>query len=338
MILRQRIAARTPLVVWLAIFAAALLVLPGFSTGQDGPTADDPATASTTDSPNASALKPDVKSIADPAADAETATTTKAPPIEPAVDPRIAGSDAEVAADPQPRSSANPRNPPVRSAGNIPASAAVTTPEELRRELSAIQSELTSLRGKGKQVEKSTIDRVGRALSALVDEWRPHRVTDEHVAKEVFAWVLGRLPNQSETQSWSEFLRRGGRVEHVVSTLMRSPHFSGARTLSDEDSIPYRFKQAKVQSLLRVTYDMPADKAAALAKFLSDHLSAGVDIRLIENAGGEASLAVTADANVQKTIASIVSLMTGEPVSINLAGESPVGHSTVNSRLCRPKS
>jgi beta-lactamase regulating signal transducer with metallopeptidase domain len=329
MILRQRIAARTPLVVWLTIFAAALLVLPGFSTGQDGPTADEPATASTKDSSTSSVSKPGVESIEDPATGPQATVTTKGQPIDPAADPRIGGSDADVAADPQPRSTTNTTNPPGRFPANSPASAAATTPEELRRELSAIQTELSALRGKGKLVEKSTIDRVGRALSALVDEWRPHRVTDEHVAKEVFAWVLGRLPNQTETQSWSEFFRRGGSVEHAVRTLLQSSHFTGTADPADDDSIPYRFKQAKVQSLLRVTYDMPAEKAAALAKFLGDHVSDGVDIRLVEKAGDEGSLVVTAHANVQKTVASVVSLMTGEPVSINLAGETPVGHATV---------
>jgi hypothetical protein len=86
---------------------------------------------------------------------------------------------------------------------------------------------------------------------------------------------------------------------------------------------PYRTKQAKTQTLLRVVYDMPRDKGEALAKFLKDHVEAGhIDVKTVES-----GLVVTADANIQRTIVGVVSLMLGEPITLDLGNVPPLGYS-----------
>jgi hypothetical protein len=74
-----------------------------------------------------------------------------------------------------------------------------------------------------------------------------------------------------------------------------------------------RSKQPQVQTLLRVTYDMPADKAKALAAFLKENVQQYIDLHVSEQAG----LIITADAETQAPIAAMVSLMTGERVVLD---------------------
>jgi hypothetical protein len=81
---------------------------------------------------------------------------------------------------------------------------------------------------------------------------------------------------------------------------------------------PARSKKARVQTLLRVIYDMPLDKAEVLAKFLNDNVKGEIEARTEKEA-----LVVTAEVGIQRTVAGIVSLMTGEPVALDLGGNLP---------------
>lgn len=66
---------------------------------------------------------------------------------------------------------------------------------------------------------------------------------------------------------------------------------------------------SNVQTLLRVTYDLPSTQAEALATFLREHSKSEIDTKVKDN-----SLVVTADPTAQQTIGRLIALMTGEPV------------------------
>lgn len=333
MILSQRISTRMPLFAWVGIVAVALLVLPSFSTGQDGPKQPETnATKAATESEPVTATGTTIEVVRDaPAAADELPTVVDTPAIKVEVQPRFR-NHSELPTELRANSAKDPVVRPMRVDSDPEID------EDLTRRLRGIQSELQSLRGSGKKAPEGTVDRVARTLGELVARFRSHGAREENVIKEVFAWILGRLPSDMELDSWREFLVQSGHdgVESFIGTLMRSLNFTDARAVSNNAPIPYtgaharpqsaatqlephRSKQPKVQSLLRVTYQLPADKGRSLANFLTEKIREGIDIRLGEHSSGESTLVVTAEGDAQRTIAGIVSLITGEPISRHIA-------------------
>jgi beta-lactamase regulating signal transducer with metallopeptidase domain len=295
MILRQRIAARVPLIAWVGILAAALLVLPGFSTGQDNPLATEESKTPTT------VKQEDPKAL----------PTIKTAPVNVATEPATTES-VDV-----PGVAAN--EPDAKLTVKTGASASVN--EQIAGELSKSRRELQSLRGRGFDAGKETIERAAKSLARLAEHMRARKTPDDYLVNEVYLHVLGRMPDKNELRNWRDTLKFGdGGIEQMVATLVDSSEFTKPRvtaTTKRSVSLPPPIRTAKVESLLRVTYEMPADKAEALAKFLKENVHGEIEART-----GEEGLVVTAGLNAQRTIAGIVSLMTGQPVSLGL-GDTP---------------
>jgi hypothetical protein len=373
MILHQRLAARMPLLAWIAILTIALLVLPGFSTGQESAT----NTKSSGDSIGEPPASDDNSSVATPL---ETPKTS---------------SDA---AEPLPTASATEPSSFRRSNSSTTASrstlsALANSDEKLSEELRAVAHELASVRHRGKRIETQMANHVERVLGQLFERFRTNGSTDENVVREAFAWILKRVPSQFELKSWSGQLKsEDASVGKLIATLLQSSEFRSppvprqtaevatvnflehsTKTGSSTDPIlrtverliglersskkagsstdvalgaiegsvrlggnstnagpasdataAIPAKKARVQTLLRVVYDMPRDKSEALATFLKDHVEAGqVDVRTAET-----GLVVTAEANVQRAIVGIVSLMLGEPITLDLGDIPPIGYPT----------
>jgi plasmid stabilization system protein ParE len=208
MILRQRIAARMPLVGYMSVVVAALLVLPGFSTGQDNP-----------DRSNPQRIPGEREPVPAPGVPTKDESTVVAP---------VAGEKRE-----------------------------------------PVQTYLKSAPGQDNP-------------------------------------VLGKYRDG-----------RYGYFERVDGNTAKSN----------------QSKMAKVQSLLRVSYDMPLDKAEVLARFLKENVKGGIEARTDQE-----GLIVTAEAGIQRTVAGIVALMTGEPVTLDLGGGSPAGYATVQVPVYRDGS
>jgi beta-lactamase regulating signal transducer with metallopeptidase domain len=321
MVLRQQIAARIPSVAWLTLIAAAVLVLPSFSTGQDS--AGDPGISPSTTKSAGVESKP--TGAATPAEEENTVGTTATEIDQPAA------SDTP----------SRPSNTTTRyDYGPAPKR---FSDEELSDELRAITDELQRLRHKGKKPEQPTIHRVATALGQLFERFRSNGAPAQNVVREAFAWILRRVPNEAELDAWSQNIDlTEDAIERLIVNLLISHEFSDPevsgvkRTPMPEPNLaakrtgvlpslpPHRIRQAKVQTLLRVVYDMPLDKAEILAKFLNDNVKGEIEARTDEE-----GLVVTAEAGIQRTVAGIVSLMTGEPVALDLGGGSPPGYATV---------
>ena len=318
MILRQRIVARMPTLAWLTLIVAAVLVLPSFSTGQDSP-----------EIPADSAAEPNSKTVESTLAPSTTSANVENEPNSPQ--------------PAQPAVSADVPGRPDEATSNTPANR--TFPDEqLTGELQAVTRELKASRGKGKKVEQRTVDRAVAALGQLFEGFRTNGAPDDRVVREAFAWILRRVPNQGELDSWSQQLSLHDSVNPLIIGLLQSDEFAdpapastrgarGQQSVTSGTIAPSSFvaatnltrgKTARVQTLLRVVYDMPLDKAEILAKFLNDNVKGEIEARTDQE-----GLMVTADAGIQRTVAGIVALMTGEMVTLDLGGGSPVGHATV---------
>jgi beta-lactamase regulating signal transducer with metallopeptidase domain len=320
MILRQRISARIPSVAWFTLIVAGVLVLPGFSTGQDSAdTAADPSA----ETKNEAVKRPPVASKT-PGTGENTAGSAPAPVVEPtAADiPSRSSEKTGIYHEPAPKRFSE---------------------EELSDELRAITSELQRLRHKGKQPQLTTVHRVAAALGQLFDRFRSNGVPAENVVREAFGWILRRAPNEDELETWSQNIGVSeDAIERLIVSLLVSHEFSDAKfdglisaAEPQHDAAaqrtprlpyfePHRTKKTKVQTLLRVVYDMPLDKAEILAKFLNDNVKGEIEARTDQE-----GLMVTADAGIQRTVAGIVSLMTGETVTLDLGGGLAAGHATV---------
>jgi hypothetical protein len=209
-------------------------------------------------------------------------------------------------------------------------------------QLQAIISNLKQWRGKDQWAEQQLIERSVPILSQQFKRYRGKGAGAENVVRAAFAWILQREASEAERQSWSQYIdTTEDAIEQLIVRLLNSHEFSNAENggvtrqpKSDPAAkqmpvLPmfarHRTKQAKVQTLLRVVYDMPLDKAEVLAKFLNDNVKGEIEARKVGD-----GLVVTAEAGIQRTVAGIVSLMTGEPVTLDLGGGSPAGYATVH--------
>jgi beta-lactamase regulating signal transducer with metallopeptidase domain len=327
MILRQRIAARTPHVAWIAVLAVALLVLPGFSTGQDSTTGETPVPSRTSAAPAGSTGTDRSDLVAAPPENTAPAR---------AADPNgstenIAGEDAS-----PPIISAKARrseNPPPTAADALADSGL----SEVVREL---QQWIQAKRGKGRSLDSAERAKIREVLSEVADFMRKRGATDDAVVAEMYLQILGRRPQPEELSIGRHSLRANDlSVRKIVDTLTKdaefadgprqravasatTPSMAPSRGTTDIAGAPYVGKRAKTQTLLRVVYDMPRDKSEALARFLKEQVEVGqVDVRIAET-----GLVVTAHANVQRTIVGIVSLMLGEPITLDLGDMPPIGY------------
>jgi hypothetical protein len=305
MILRQRITARTPLVAWIAILAAALLVLPGFSTGQER--TESLPTANESDvEPEAASLPAVPEQPTDPAAADDTAVTREEIP-------------------PRPRSA---------ELSNRIAVGEPITDQQFNEMFSKVHRLLSEARGKGRSLTEKERHRVIDVLHQGAQRARQRRQRDDVIVHEIYAQILGRRPTASELSRGLNRLRSEGfNVANMVSSLLGSSEFIDGVPQNTSAALPQyapsiepaRTRQAKAQTLLRVKYDMPSEKGEALAKFLKDQVKEDhVDVRTLET-----GLVVTAEAHVQRTIVGIVSLMLGEPIALDLGDAPAVGHATI---------
>jgi beta-lactamase regulating signal transducer with metallopeptidase domain len=316
MILRQRIAARMSLVAWIAVLAGGLLMLPGFSTGQEaaGTTAE-PAAISEGGSSAVSNDRP--------------ATAT------PTVTPQASIVSATFAADAAAAEPATSFTPAVRATND-----AATFDEKLRDELRVVSRDLAAARHQGALLESETANRAERVLGQLLKGFRKHGTSDEHVVLEAFTWILKRRPTENEQAAWSRRLKQDdAAIDKLIASLLHSSEFTdpseprptgtiaaGLEYLqSRSEAIPSTDvpsaragKKARVQTLFRVIYDMPNDKTEKLAKFLKENVLGEIEAHTEKDA-----LVVTAEVGIQGRVAGIVSLMTGEPVVLDLRGGLP---------------
>jgi beta-lactamase regulating signal transducer with metallopeptidase domain len=288
MILRQRIAARMPIVAWIGIVAAALLALPGFSTATGQVEQDDD-----------SALPSLAKGESTTRTAVPEDTSTKGTPAE-----------SEIVGVPM-------------DAGDY-----------IAREVREAQVLLQEMRD-AKRIHTRNANQIAETLTSHAKSMRRwNDKTDDQITTEMFLQILQRRPNGEELAAWRRHVEAvgSGKVEQLVQQLIRSPEFLGRKeapaNANNAFPQPYRAKQAKVQTLLRVVYDMPSDKGEVLAKFLNDYVKGEIEARTDEE-----GLVVTAEAGIQRTVAGIVSLMTGEPVALDLGDAPPVGHATIPTRF-----
>lgn len=302
MILRQPIAARMSFLAWTAVVAVAIFVMPGFSTGQDSAGVAD-------DSQPARPSKARILSAAsDQPGDAAAAIDSVAG--ESAASPTTSDASDDAASPPRPSIATD-----------------WETDQRYNKRFSEVHNLLRELRGKGRSLTSAEKARVLQVMRIGAQKIRDARGRDDTIVNELYIQILGRRPLQSELNHGLDKLRAENfAVDGIVDHLLRSSEFvdgqsqqGGTPSLPTE---PYRTKQAKAQSLLRVVYDMPRDKGEALAKFLKDHVEAGqIDVKT-----DQSGLVVTADANIQRTIVGIVSLMIGEPITLDLGNVPPIGY------------
>ncbi|MEX2142889.1 MAG: M56 family metallopeptidase [Pirellulales bacterium] len=328
MILRQRIAAKIPFIAWLSILCAALLVVPSFTTGQDpAPTPTDPAAAS--DSPSAGT--PDT-------ATQPTGTASDFTP-SPASAPLRPKTAIQVkAVDPKPvivtEAEDKPESPGISKA----VRSLIGGFHLLEEKVLELQKWIVRSRGKGRSPTLEERQKAREILQATTSLMRSSGFPDKAVVSEIHLQILGTQPDPHYAHHWLQKLRGNEfDVGSLVEDLIRSREFvDGPRQENKAQTVvrpplvmpeSARSKQAPAQTLLRVAYDMPRDKSEALAKFLKDHVAEGdIDLRTVES-----GLIVTAEESVQRTIVGLVSLMTGERVS--LVGHMTVGHETFTWRM-----
>jgi hypothetical protein len=228
----------------------------------------------------------------------------------------------------------------------------VNADDKLSEELRVVSRELASARHRGSLVESDMANRVERVLGQLFERFRANGRNDEGVVLEAFTWILKRRPTELEQAAWSQRLKADDApIGKLITTLLHSSEFTNppnrrqaaalttrpnsvaepvlsTGTAAERQGIAASFRKARVQTLLRVIYDMPLDKADVLAKFLNDNVKGEIEARTDQD-----GLMVTADANIQRTVAGIVSLMTGEPVTLDLGDTRPAGHATIQVPL-----
>jgi beta-lactamase regulating signal transducer with metallopeptidase domain len=329
MILRQRIAGRTSLLAWIPVLAGAVLMLPGFSTGQESAAPPAEATAA---------------SVGETIPGDDIPATATAPATPQAANDAASTSPAGAATDATTTLPATAST----SAARARTPAAAKADEDLTDELRAVTRELASSRHQG-LLETDVANRVERVLGQLFEQFRANGRSDEGVVLEAFAWILNRKPTNLEQAAWSQRLKADDApVGKLITTLLHSSEFtdppnrrqaavltprpntavepvSSTGTAAERPGVAASFRKARVQTLLRVVYDMPLDKAEVLAKFLNDNVKGEIEARKVGD-----GLVVTAEAGIQRTVAGIVSLMTGEPVTLDLGGGSPAGYATVH--------
>jgi hypothetical protein len=303
MILRQPIAGRMSLLAWTVVVAFSIFVMPGFSTGQDSAgVADDSQPA-----------RPSKTRILSAATDQPTEAA--------AIDPAAGESPAH--------STTNDVSEDVPAQSKTNASADPPVDQHFIKLHSDVLDLLHRVRGQGRSLTSEEKWRVIPVMRGLAKRTRDTRQRDDVIVNEVYAYILARRPSEFELSRGLSSLRsKDFDVYDIVNQLLSSNEFIDGppqkRTTAPTSlpGEPYRTKQAKTQTLLRVIYDMPRDKGEALANFLKDHVAAGhIDVKTVES-----GLVVTAEANIQRTIASVVSLMIGEPISLDLGDVPPIGH------------
>jgi beta-lactamase regulating signal transducer with metallopeptidase domain len=320
MILRQSIAARMPFAAWLAVAAVAIFVIPGFTIGQDsGERADssEPVLKSKARVLSAESAQP---------TDAAAAIDSVTPP--PSARPAT-GEPSDAAAPPPLGSAADPQ------AATDPD----TVDQRYDKEYSEVQEFLSEARGKGRSLTEREKWRVRSVLKHGAEKARDARQRDDTIVNELYVQILGRRPSASELHiGLTNFRGKNFQVDSIVNSLLTSSEFiDGKRpqraAVPSVLPEPHQTRRAKAQTLLRVAYDMPREKGEALARFLKEHVDAAhIDLRTVES-----GLVVTADANIQRTIVGVVSLMLGEPITLDLGNIPPAGY-PMNSPVYYPRS
>jgi hypothetical protein len=327
MILRQRIAARMSLVAWIAVLAGGLLMLPGFSTGQE-------SAAPTTESSDAVATG-EGSAGDDIPATAPASVTSRVANDAAASEPVVSAGDP---------ASFRPLTTSTAASNTEPTTAA-NSDDKLKEELHEVSKALASARQQGSLMESEMANRVERVLGQLFGRFRKSGTSDEHVVLEAFTWILKRRPTELEQEAWSQRLKADdAAIGKLITTLLHSSEFTdppnGKETGALAKGLDYLSnrsqavsttgtpaaspgKKARVQTLLRVIYDLPNDKAEVLAKFLNENVKGEIEARTEKDA-----LVVTAEVGIQRTVAGIVSLMTGEPVTVDLSGGLPMSRTT----------
>jgi hypothetical protein len=304
MILREPIAARMSFLAWTAVVAVAIFMMPGFSTGQDS------------------------AGVAD---DSQPARPSKARILSAATgQPTDAAAAIDAAAGesvPRPTTGDLTEDAAVQSKTNALADPPVD--QRFIKLHSDVLDLLHRVRGQGRSLTSEEKWRVIPVMRGLAKRTRDTRQRDDVIVNEVYAYILARGPSESElSQGLSSLRSKDFDVYDIVNHLLSSNEFIDGppqkRTTAPTSlpGEPYRTKQAKTQTLLRVVYDMPRDKGEALAKFLKDHVAAGhIDVKTVES-----GVVVTADTNIQRTIVGVVSLMLGEPITLDLGDIPPIGN------------
>jgi beta-lactamase regulating signal transducer with metallopeptidase domain len=297
MILRQRISARMSFVAWLAIVGVAVLVLPGFSTGQDEPKKADPGES--------------VESKG------ELPTPTEREPLK-TVDLAVESPAAQ---------RTSPVNQPRTVDTGDPTRDAFTSntrasDEYLLRQVAPNRRAMRLERSKGGPLDAKQVEHVAEVLMPLVKRMRgqlPSGRADEYIVNEIYLHMLDRMPTASESKIWVEQLKQNddAAIRILVAAIGQSAEFSG-----NEETFKRLTHKPRVQTLLRVSYEMPTDKANALAVFIKENVLQPIDVRVVEP-----GLVVTAEGEVQAPIAAMVSLITGERVVLDLDqhGRHPTG-------------
>jgi beta-lactamase regulating signal transducer with metallopeptidase domain len=306
MILRQRVSAQMPPAGWIGLAAIGLLVLPGFSTAQFEPKKGDEATQEKTTSIDETAIT---------VQPAPVATTRESPTAKAAAVPTERTVATETAVDPEKSTSRPPVRTTVEAALSAPTSGA--SDHHLLEKVAPNRRQLRQVRGLGNKLSPTEAERVTEILMPLVERMRAqgrrqrNGETDKYVVSEVFLHMLDRMPTASESKIWVEQLKQNdaaAAIRILVTALGQSAEFSG-----NDETFQRLNRNPKIQTLLRVTYEMPDDKAKALADFLKENVLQPVDVRVVEP-----GLVVTAEGEIQAPIAAMVSLITGERVTLDL--------------------
>jgi hypothetical protein len=199
---------------------------------------------------------------------------------------------------------------------------------ELEAKVLELQKWVTRARGKGRSPTPEERARAQATLQAATRLMRQSGFPDEAIVREIYLQILGRIPASGELMTWRVNLpTQDFDVTGLVESLIRSPEFvNGPRQVNEIRPVaplpampaPARSKNARVQALYRIIYDMPNDKAEKLATFLNDNVLGEIEAHTEKDA-----LVVTAEVGIQGRVAGIVSLMTGEPVVLDLRGGLP---------------
>jgi hypothetical protein len=225
----------------------------------------------------------------------------------------------ERVADPRPRdTAAEPKRWFQTTVKPQPEPAATRASDDhLLRKVAPNRREIRLARSRGGRLDADKIGDVTKILMPLVQRMRESGTlrqsgrADEYIVNEIFLHMLDRMPTASESKIWVDHVKQqqdDATILTLVAALGQSEEFRGS-----DGTFTRLAHNPKVQTLLRVTYEMPAEKAKALADFVKENVLQPIDVRVVEP-----GLVVTAEGEVQAPIAAMVSLITGERIVLDL--------------------